>query len=202
LEQLRVRDSEFWAENSQHVLRMLHKYKAKDFAQFIDLFQREIVDETGEPVLIYKTDDIFFEKLAGLLPMYIKDMSNAQVIRTLEVCVARNVGSQRLFDHYMLFMIEKHVLSYKVSEYSRMVRALAEKGFVEDYVFWDKFAFRYVFHDPRTGGERKFNNAQAKTLWDTFVFLKLKCPVIDIKDVLVQLEKFIEIEKIEAKASE
>ena len=30
-----------------------------------------------------------------------------------------------------------------------MIRTMADKGFVEDYVFWDKFAFRYVFYDPK-----------------------------------------------------
>ena len=105
--------------------------------------------------------------------------------------VARNIGSDRLFDHYILHMIEKHVLSYSVSEYCRMIRAMAEKGFVEDYVFWEKYAFKYVYYDPRSGDERKLSNEQAKKLWDTFVFLKLKCPSLEVKDVLKQLEKFI-----------
>ena len=158
LESLKIKDKEFWDENAQHVLRMLHKYKARDFSQFLDIFHKEILDEYGEPIVLNKTDNVFFERLAGLLPMYVKDMTNAQVIRTLEVCVARNIGSQRLFDHYLLFMIEKHLLKYSVSEYSRMVRAMAEKMFIEDYVFWDKFAFRYVFFDPRTNQERSFTN--------------------------------------------
>ena len=106
---------------------MLHKYNARDFAQFLDFFHRDILDDLGEPIILNKTDDVFFERLAGLLPMYVKDMSNAQIVRTLEICVARNIGSQRLFDHYMLFMIEKHVLKYTVDQYSRMVRALADK---------------------------------------------------------------------------
>jgi len=187
-------------QNSEHVLRQLHKYKARDYAQFLDIFDSEILDEQGEPVFINKTDQVFFERLAGLLPMFVKDMNNSQIVRTLEVCVARNLGSSRLYDHYILHMIEKHVLTYKVSEYSRMVRALAQKGFAEDYVFWEKFAFRYVFLDPRTGKDRKFTEYQAKKLWDSFVFLKLKCPTIDIKEVLAQLEKSFGVEKIEAKA--
>ena len=73
---MKVTDQEFWADNSQHVLRMLHKYKARDFAQFLDIFHSEVLDEQGEPIMLYKTDDLFFEKLAGLLPMYIKDMTN------------------------------------------------------------------------------------------------------------------------------
>lgn len=64
----------------------------------------------------------------------------------------RNIGSERLFDHYVLSMIEKHVVKYDVSLYSRMLRAMADRGFVEDYIFWDKFAFRYIFIDPRNDG--------------------------------------------------
>ena len=65
-------------------------------------------------------------------------MQNKQIIRCLEVCVKRNIGSQRLFDHYILMMIEKNVLNYDVQTYQRMIRAMADKGFVEDYVFWEK----------------------------------------------------------------
>ena len=128
--------------------------------------------------------------------MFIKQMSNPQVIRCLEVCVRRNIGSQRLFDHYILSMIERHVLKYSVNLYSTMIRAMADKGFVEDYVFWEKFAFRYVYTDPRNDGKRVFTHDQAKMLWDSFVYLKLKCPTIDIKDVLIELEKFIQIKPL------
>lgn len=189
---LRIQDQEFWSENAKHVLRMLHLYKARDFAQFLDLFDAEILDVQGEPLIIQKAEDVFFERLAGLLPMFVKEMTNAQIVRTLEVCVARNLGSQRLYEHYLIDMIEKHVLTYNVSLYSRMVRALAQKGFAEDYVFWEKYVFRFVFELPRGQGERRFTAQEAKQLWDSFVFLKLKCPSIDIKEVLIQLEKFME----------
>ena len=75
-----------------------------------------------------------------------------------------------------------------------MIRTLADKNFVEDYVFWDKFAFRYVYNDPTNGGKRVFTTYEAKTLWDSFVYLKLKCPTLDIKEVLQQLEKFMQRE--------
>ena len=99
--------------------------------------------------------------------------------------VKKNMGSERLFDHYILHSIEKNVLRYSVDLYSRMIRVMADKGFVEDFVFWDKFAFRYVYEDPRGGLERKFTHDEAKLLWDSFVYLKLKCPTIDIKDPLI-----------------
>lgn len=105
---------------------------------------------------------------------------------------SRNLGSQRLFDHYVLFMIEKYVLRYKVPIYSRMIRVMADRQFVEDYVFWDKYAFKYVYTDPKKPEGREFTHEEAKILWDSFVYLKLKCPTIDIRDVLMQLERFID----------
>jgi len=147
----------------------------------------------GDSIGVIKTDYVFFERIVGLLPMFIQGMNNQQVIRTLEVLVKRNIGSERLFDHYILASIEKHVLQYPVNLYSRLIRVMADKAFVEDFVFWDKFAFRYVYDDPRQGFERTFTHDEAKQLWDSFVYLKLKCPQIYIKDPLIQLEKFIRL---------
>ena len=73
---MRVLDSEFWQLNSMHVLRMLHKYKARDLAQFLDIFDRDVLDDEGESLGVIKTDDVFFEKIMGILPMFIKDMNN------------------------------------------------------------------------------------------------------------------------------
>ena len=58
-----------------------------------------------------------------------------------------------------------------------MIRAMADKGFVEDYIFWDKFAFRYVFYNPKKeNNQRTFSTEQAKDIWESYVYLKLKCP--------------------------
>lgn len=178
-------------------MRFLHKYKARDFAQFLDIFDRESYDWQGEPLLFKKADDIFFERIVGLLPMYVKEMTSPQVIRCFEVMTKRNIGSQRLFDHYILYMIEKHIFNYSVNLFDRMIRTMADKGFVEDFVFWDRFGFKYVFYDQREHDEvRKFTSEEAKKLWDSFVYLKMKCPTLDVSDVLLQLEKFIEKKRI------
>jgi len=95
----------------------------------------------GEPIGVKKCEEVFFERIIGLYPMYVKQMNNYEIIRSLEVMVKRNIGSDRLFEHYVLFMVEKHVLRYSVELYSRLVRVLGEKGFASDFVFWDKFAF-------------------------------------------------------------
>jgi hypothetical protein len=39
-----------------------------------------------------------------------------------------------------------------------MIRAMADKGFEEDYVFWEKFAFKYVYVDPKNDGKREFTS--------------------------------------------
>ena len=95
-------------------------------------------------------------------------------------------------------MVEKHLLRYPAPLYSRLLRVMADREFVEDYVFWDTYAFKYVYQDSRGAG-RVFTHEEAKQLWDSFVYLKLKCPSIDIKDVLVQLERFIGAPQLEAK---
>lgn len=141
---------------------MLHKYKARDIAQFLDIFDRDVEDDEGEAIGVIKTDDVFFERIVGILPMFINQMTNWQLIRSLEVCVKRNLGSQRLFDHYILAKIEQSLLMYSVDLYSKMIRVMADKGFVEDYVFWDKFAFRYVYDDPKNEGVRRFTHNEAK----------------------------------------
>ena len=151
----------------------------------MDLFDKDVEDQDGEPLGIKKADDIFFERVVGLLPMFVKDMNNRHVIRCFEVMVKRNIGSQRLFEHYILHMIEKHVLKYPVDLYSKMIRIMADKNFIDDYVFWDQFAFKYVYLDPKDGSERQLSHEDAKTLWDSFVFLKVKCPTLDIKNVLI-----------------
>ena len=117
----------------------------------------------GEPLPLKKCEDVFFERVVGLLPMFVKQMNNFAVVRCLEVMTKKNIGSQRLFDHYILMMVEKHLMQYSVDLYARMVQVMADRGFVEDYVFWDKYAFRYVFEDPKAlGNIRHFSHEEAK----------------------------------------
>ena len=154
-------------------------------AQFLDLFDREVIDQMGDPVPMTKCEDIFFERVVGLLPMFVKKMTNPAVVRCLEVITKKNIGSQRLFDDYLLMMVEKNLLHYSVNLYVRMVQVMADRNFVEDYVFWKRFAFRYVFEDPRAlGSVRTFNHKEAKAIWDAYVYLRIRCPSIDVREVL------------------
>ena len=56
-----------------------------------------------------------------------------------------------------------------------MIRVMADRGFIEDYVFWDKFAFKYIFEDPRNDGVRTFSQSNAKILWDSNGKITSRC---------------------------
>ena len=127
LQRLRIVDSEAWQSASRHSLRLLHKYKGRDMAQLLDLFDKDILDEEGEPHLLRKTDSDFFERIVGILPIHIKTLSREQLVRTLEVIVKRGIGSDRLFRDYLLLKLERNVMKLSVEQYCRMLRALADK---------------------------------------------------------------------------
>ena len=60
-----------------------------------------------------------------------------------------------------------------------MVRALADKNYVEDVIFWNDFVFKFVeFNEDKS--EKMFSSEEARKMWDTLIYLKLKCPTIDI----------------------
>jgi hypothetical protein len=88
-------------------------------------------------------------------------------------------------------MIERHITNYSVDLYCRLIKALAEREFFEDPVFWDQFAFKYVFYDPRTKGDKVFSPRQAKKLWDTYILLKLRFEALDVSEVLSYVEQFM-----------
>lgn len=48
---------------------MLHKYKGRDLATFLDIYDKDILDDEGEPINIRKTNDEFFERVVGLIPI-------------------------------------------------------------------------------------------------------------------------------------
>ena len=69
----------------------------------------------------------FFERIVSMLPMHIPYMTNKDLVSTLEVMVRRNLGGQRLFDHYIYLKIERNVLKFSTDQFCRTVRALADK---------------------------------------------------------------------------
>ena len=51
---------------------MLHKYKARELALCLNLFDKEVMDHEGQPYLyLQKAPEEFFERITGLMPMHI-----------------------------------------------------------------------------------------------------------------------------------
>lgn len=208
LHMLRIRNAEAWELTGKRLLFLLHKYSARDFAFMLHTFNqiKDYEQMLGEDVIVAEdvvrqdwsrvADSLpnnFFERLVAMLPMHVPKMTNRDLVRTLQVLVRRNLGGQRLFDHYIYLKIERNVLKFTNDEYCRTVRALADKHFVQDSVFWDDYVFKYATHDANgREGQREFTFRQAKQVWDSLVYLKLRCPEIDLKDTLKHIEKWLD----------
>ena len=121
-------------------------------------------------------------------------MTNKDLVRTLEILVQRNLGGERLFNHYIYMKIERNILKFTCDQYCRTVRALAEKQFVEDSVFWEDYVFKYTLCDKNGNeGKRVLNYDQAKMIWDSLVYLQIRCPTIELKDTLRNVEKWLDL---------
>ena len=56
--------------------------------------------------------------------------------------------------------------------------------------------FKYLTHDKNgREGKREFTFNQAKKIWDSIVYLKIRCPTIDLKDSLKNVEKWLNVEQ-------
>ena len=98
---------------ADNVLRLLHKFKGRDLAYFLDVFDREFLDDEGEPYMYVKrADDIFFERIVALLPMYVPHFTRSQLLRVFEVLTKHKIGSERLFNNYIYLQIERQILQF------------------------------------------------------------------------------------------
>jgi hypothetical protein len=78
----------------------------------------------------------------------LKTLKKEQIVRTLEILVKRNLGSDRIFRDHLLLKVEKTVLTFTLNEYVRTLKALADKQYIEDSVFWNQYIFRYIYDTP------------------------------------------------------
>jgi hypothetical protein len=189
-----------WQLTAKHSLRLLHKYQGRDFAALLDLFDKDIPDEEGEPAPVRKADSAFFERIVGILPLQVKHMTKDHLVRTLEVVVKHGLGADRLFRDYLLLKIERNIMKFSVEHYSRILRALADKQYVEDSVFWNEYILKYLLEESpgKHQGEKRekqFTDAEARKLWDALIYLKLKCPSLDLKVHISHVEKFMQQEQ-------
>eukprot|EP00352_Strombidinopsis_acuminata_P001933 CAMPEP_0176399710 /NCGR_PEP_ID=MMETSP0126-20121128/46973_1 /TAXON_ID=141414 ORGANISM="Strombidinopsis acuminatum, Strain SPMC142" /NCGR_SAMPLE_ID=MMETSP0126 /ASSEMBLY_ACC=CAM_ASM_000229 /LENGTH=86 /DNA_ID=CAMNT_0017775445 /DNA_START=164 /DNA_END=424 /DNA_ORIENTATION=- len=72
-----------------------------------------------------------------------------------------------------------------------MIRAIADKNFVEDSIFWDKHIFQYCKFEKDNKTKREFTAEEARKVWEALIYLKLKCPIIDIKEPIAAIEKYM-----------
>ena len=80
---------------SDNVLRILHKYICRDMAYFLDLFDREFLDDAGEPSILFKrTNNVFFERIIALLLLYIPHFTKAQLVRTFSILKNESCGQK------------------------------------------------------------------------------------------------------------
>ena len=69
LDRLTVLDQKVWNKAAFNILRLLHKFKGRDMATFLDLFDKDILNDEGEPHNLKKCEDQFFERIVGILPI-------------------------------------------------------------------------------------------------------------------------------------
>ena len=139
---------------------------------------------------IRKASDEFFERIVSILPIHIQHLGKEDLVRVLEVLVKRDLGSDRLYYNYLLYQIEKRSKKLKPTQYARIILSLADKQFIEDPVFWSDYMTPYVRN-------REFTPEEAKKIWDALIYLKLKCPTLDIKEMIATVESFLEDEPYE-----
>jgi hypothetical protein len=153
LDKFQIKDQVLWNKTGGRILFQLHKYKSHQLAQILDVFARNNVatgnlldDIWGEQK---RASAMFFERIVSILPLHIPNFKPEEIVRTLEILVEKNLGSERLFEQYLLLNIEKNVLKFTPAQFSRTVRTLADKRYYEDPVFWQQYMFKYVNHDRR-----------------------------------------------------
>lgn len=91
------------------------------------MFDRDILDDEGEPHVLKKTDETYFERITGIIPIHIKNLSKESVTRVLEILVKKDLGSERIYRDYLLLTVEKNIMKFSVNQYCRILRALADK---------------------------------------------------------------------------
>lgn len=203
LHKLSWSDRSLWQLCQTNILRLLHKYKARDMAYFLDVFDRDFLDQEGEPYFKFaRSDDVFFERIVAILPMFIPNFSREQLLRTFEVLTKKKIGSDRLFNNYIYLQIERQIYSFTGKQYCRLLRTLANKGYQEDKVFWNDYVFDYVRTDDKGQSKGNFNKADAERIWDLLVLIKIQLPTLDVSEPMSQLVKYIPAAKQEEAASE
>ena len=105
--------------------------------------------------------------------------------------VKREIGSERLLRDYLLLKVEKKVFQLTIDQYRRLIVALADRQYIDDSALWKEYLFKYLYETQTKGVERTFTNDEARRLWDAYIYLKLKCPTLDVRDAIARIESFL-----------
>lgn len=60
--------------------------------------------------------------------------------------------------------------------------------------------FKYILETEKKE-EKVFNADEARSLWDALIYLKLRCPSLDIKQALVRVETYLPREETDNAAA-
>lgn len=185
-DRLRYEDDELWVSLSKNLLRLLHKFQSSDFPFILDLFCNR-KDVNGDFIRPDRAEHEFFARLITILPMHVKKFTNEQLIRCYEICIEKNLGSERLFYEYIYFYIEKRVHKFDLSLYLRALRLLGDTNpgganmVMDDPIFWADYMFPFIY-------ERPFNQEEAQKVWNGLIRLKLSNPVINTSHPIQYIE--------------
>lgn len=105
-----------------------------------------------------------------------------------------------MYRDYLLLKIERNIMKFSIEQFCRLVRSLADKQYVEDTTFWNEYVFRYIHETSAnkiakgTSEKRIYKTEDAHKVWDALIYLKLKCPTLDVKDHISYVEGFMKQE--------
>ena len=196
IDKFRWLDNALWRKCEHNILRILHKYKANDIAMFLDVFDRDFADSNGKKLVGFrKATPEFFERIVAILPMYLPNFNNSQLLRVFEVMVKRHLGSERLFLNYIYPQLERKVLSYDGREYIRLLRSLTQKGFQDDKVFWNDFIFDYLRPDKDGNPKGRFKQEHAKVIYGLLEKIKTQLSNVDVAEAMEHVAKYLPAKK-------
>ena len=94
----------------------------------------------------------FYERIISILPFHVKDMKLEDLIRTMEICQHKKLGSERLFNEFFFFYIEKKILKLSMKQYMRSLLILGDREYSEDPIFWIEYMWPYIYENKFSKG--------------------------------------------------
>lgn len=126
----------------------------------------------------------FSHKLITILPIHTPSIRFREMIEILDICGENNLQAERLINYFLLPKIEKTVHKFSFETYILLLRVLAKMKYQEDPVFWSDFVFPCIFNFEMT-------YQQAKTLWETYLNVKINCPSLDVAKYFILIENIL-----------